>query len=190
MNPAEPTGGGIVARVLLAALQWAKSRKNPEISESQFVQIAKVTVLGSNSSVSIGSPGQGVSSEEFDSIVRRCFDAALHQPGLRIAYTVGADGGRKMIIQNIAEFELPDESSIESYTISTSRRELTQGDSTDQIEPPVLEGEIVEPVQEGPSVTNIDAWTGQDYARFTERLLALPDDVDVPKFPNNSAGER
>ena len=192
MFPAEPAGGGVIARVLLAALKWAKSKKNPEISESEFIQIAKVTVFGSNSTVNLGGPGHGVSGEEFDDIIRRCFDAVIHQPGLRIGYKIGADGGRSIRIENVETYQLPDESDIESYTILTSRRQLAEGrpKDSDYTLPYIVESDSSDSTPGNPlSIKDIDTWTADDYATFTERLLELPDDVNLPSFPRDSQGE-
>src|SRR3954451_13444763 len=139
MPLAEPVGGSVIARVLISALKWAKSRKSPDISESQLVQIAKVTVLGSNSSVNISGPVTRESAEELDNVIARCFDAAMRQPGLRIKYTLGIDGERTISVENIETYRIPAAADIESYIIAEARRGIQQpkpGQSAIGLPPP------------------------------------------------------
>lgn len=174
MGLSTPTGGGIVARTLLAALKAALSGNSTEISESQLAQIARVNILGKGNTVTVLGPNTVVPQPELDTVIARCFEVALRQPGLSIIYAVNDRGERIIRIDNIGSYKIPNESDLVVHSAPTRAKEL------ELAEPPeVHEADIVS----AGSPAEPNKGTSNEYAEYARYLMELPeataDQVDV-----------
>jgi hypothetical protein len=177
-----PTGGGIVARTLWAALKAAVNGNSAEISESELSQIARVVVLGKDNNVTISGPA-AAPAENLDLVIARCFDVALHQPGLSVVFAISGTGERLIRIENIGDYRLPEESQLVVHE-SKPRAEIPP--------PPEVVASTVPdkwPSKQDDSSVATDertyTGTAKDYVEYAQYLMGLPEREDG----NPEAGE-
>lgn len=99
-----------MARILKSALERARSGNQALVSESELVQVARITLVGSNNvvHVSSGADARTPSSEDAArALVSECFRLVAQQPGLSVEVAVGPEGERRIRIVNLEQFVVP-----------------------------------------------------------------------------------
>jgi hypothetical protein len=169
LEPVAPTSAGIIARICWYVLRKALGQKKAEISESELVQVARVTVIGQGNLVTLHGPEREDAvdlprDEMLRALVSECFQLVATQPGLSVVFGVGSGGERLIKIENPATYRVPAEAEL-----------LAAATFVPAPPPHALETKAAISSHNRPPVAERQSTTAKEYADYARKLVELPD---------------